>query len=191
MFTSSLLITFSILRHCSILWTHLLSKMHQLQPHWLLTHFWQVLWREQSKKANDLETKSLLVSELLTDNGTRIWSILASIVGRWSMDGVIHARPFSKTSASMGVELPKTQRYLAFSGSGRVRIINWTWDSSVIGILSGTIDSKSIHCCPLPRESQRAALVSFWQALRTVQRFSNEHHPQNGSRDSKHEEQFV
>lgn len=166
--------------------------MHQLQFQLLCTHWRQLTWREQSKNAKLRETKSLLVSELRTLNGTNIWSFCESIIGRLFIGGVIQDSPVSSTIASIGVELPNTHLYLVFGGnSGSVRMYKSTLDIWLIAILSGDTISKSIHCWPAPKDSQREALVSLWHALRTVQRFSNEHQPQNGSRDSKQLEQFV
>lgn len=190
--TEALLITVPVFRQFVVLYTHLLSYMHQLQFQLLWTHWRQLSCREQSKNAKLRETKSLFVSELLTLRGTNIWSFWYSMLGRLLIGGVKHVRPVSVTMASIGVEFPNTHLYFAFGGSsGSVRIYSSTFDIWLIAILSGDTISKSMHCCPASRESHRDALVSFWHALRMVQRFSSEHQPQNGSRDSKQLEQFV
>lgn len=186
------LMTLVVLRQVVVLCTHRLSYKHQLQFHSLCTHWRHVSCREQSKKAKLRDTKSLFVSELRTLNGTSTWSLCAGIIGRLLIGGVGHDNPFSKTVASIGVELPKTHLYFALAGnSGKMRMTSCTLVIWLIGILLGSTISKSIHWWPVPSDNQRWFDASLWHALRMVHFFSNEHQPQNGSRDSKQLEQFV
>ena len=96
-------------------------------------------------------TKSLLVSDDLTDSGTSTWSLTdandepeddkaeaeeaeAEAELLWSMDGrdwrsgVRQDNPVAVTAASMGSASPKTHLYLAPIGnSGSVRIVSCTF----------------------------------------------------------------